>query len=55
LTLDESSGAFAILDIRGFPLLRQWYAVYPREKHISAVTQAFLQYLIAEGKQDGTR
>jgi DNA-binding transcriptional LysR family regulator len=55
LTLDESSGAFAVLDVRGFPLLRQWYAVYPKEKHISAVTRAFLQYLIAEGRHDTLR
>jgi DNA-binding transcriptional LysR family regulator len=55
LTLDESSGAFAVLDVRGFPLLRQWYAVYPKEKHISAVTRAFLQYLVTEGKQARSR
>ena len=49
LTLDESSGAFAMLDVEGFPLLRQWYAIYPRGKRVSAVTQAFLQHLISEG------
>jgi DNA-binding transcriptional LysR family regulator len=50
LALDQSSGAFAVLDVQGFPLLRQWYAVYPAGKHISAVTRAFLDYI---GKQGG--
>lgn len=49
LTLDAASGAFAILDVRGFPLLRQWYAVYPMGKQISPVTRAFLDYIAAEG------
>jgi len=49
LALDHASGAFAILDVRGFPLLRQWYAVFPAKKHISSVTQAFLDYLAKEG------
>ncbi len=51
LTLDQKSGAFALLDIRGFPLVRQWYALYPEGKHISAVTRAFLDYLAKEGAE----
>ncbi|MCG7927869.1 MAG: LysR family transcriptional regulator [Candidatus Thiodiazotropha taylori] len=51
LTLDRASGAFAVLDVKGFPLIRQWYAVYPRGKRISAVTSAFLQYLMSEGEK----
>lgn len=50
LTLDESSGAFAVLDVQGFPLLRQWYAVYPKGKRISPVAEAFLKHLLAVGK-----
>ena len=49
LVLDHASGAFAMLDVRGFPLSRQWYAVYPSEKHISAVARAFLDYIAKEG------
>ena len=49
LSLDQESGAFAVLDVKGFPLLRQWYAIYPAGKHVSAVTRAFLGYI---GKQD---
>ncbi|WP_291525474.1 LysR family transcriptional regulator [Acidithiobacillus sp.] len=49
LALDAASGAFAVLDVRGFPLLRQWYAVYPMGKQLSAVTEAFLEYIATEG------
>jgi len=49
LSLDAASGAFALLDVRGFPLLRQWYAVYPMGKQLSAVTRAFLDYIATEG------
>jgi len=45
LTLDAASGAFAVLDVQGFPLVRQWYAVYPEGKHVSPVTRAFLEYI----------
>jgi len=47
LTLDESSGAFAVLDVKGFPLLRKWYAVYPKGKRVSAVTRAFIEHITA--------
>ena len=49
LTLDAPSGAFAVLDVQGFPLLRQWYAVYPMMKQVSPITQAFLDYIAVEG------
>ncbi len=51
LSLDAASGAFAVLDVKGFPLLRQWYAVYPKGKRLSTVTEAFLHYLVAEGEK----
>lgn len=51
LSLDAASGVFAVLDVKGFPLLRQWFAVYPRNKHLSTVTEAFLQYLVSEGEK----
>lgn len=51
LSLDAASGAFAVLDIKGFPLIRKWCAVYPRGKRLSTVAEAFLQYLVAEGEK----
>lgn len=52
LWLNVASGAFAVLDVQGFPLLRQWYAVYPAGKQMSPVTHAFLAYLEEEGACD---
>ena len=49
LALDAASNAFAVLDVRGFPLVRQWYAVYPVGKQISPITRAFLDFIAAEG------
>lgn len=41
---------FAILDVEGFPIRRQWYAVYPAGRQLSPVTRAFLDFLLAYGK-----
>ena len=49
LTLDAASGAFAVLDVRGFPLRRQWYVIYPSTKQLSPVARAFLHYITEEG------
>ncbi len=38
----------AILDIEGFPIVRQWHVAYPRGKQLSVVAKAFLQFLWAE-------
>lgn len=53
LNLDAASGAFAILDVKGFPLMRQWCAIYPKGKRLSTVAKGFLQYLVAEGESGG--
>lgn len=38
-------GELVQLDVRGFPLMRHWYVVYPRGKHLSPAAQAFKQWL----------
>ncbi|MCG7875346.1 MAG: LysR substrate-binding domain-containing protein [Candidatus Thiodiazotropha taylori] len=55
LSLDAASGAYTVLEVKGFPLLRQWYAVYLKRKRLSAVTEAFLQHLINEGESQTKR
>ncbi len=40
-----------ILDVRGFPLQRQWYVAYPKGKELSVVASAFLAFLDEEGEQ----
>jgi DNA-binding transcriptional LysR family regulator len=42
-------GQFAVLDVKGFPILRHWYAVYPAGRQLSVVAQAFLEYLLGRG------
>jgi len=44
LTLEGPDGPVALLDVEGFPIMRQWYIVYPRGKELSPVAQAFLDF-----------
>jgi DNA-binding transcriptional LysR family regulator len=48
LTL-HAPGQFAILDALGFPILRQWYAVYPAGRQRSVVARTFLDFLLSDG------
>ena len=48
LTLDPALGALRELDIEGFPLPRQWYVVYLRDKKLSPLARAFLALLKEE-------
>lgn len=41
-------GELVQLDVKGFPLMRHWYVVYPRGKHLSPAAQAFKQWLFAQ-------
>lgn len=52
LALEGKRGPLTILDVEGFPLMRRWYVVYPRGKHLSVAAQAFLSYLLARLEQD---
>jgi LysR family transcriptional regulator, low CO2-responsive transcriptional regulator len=38
-------GELAVLDVKGFPLLRRWHVVYPQGKQLSPVAKAFKQWL----------
>jgi DNA-binding transcriptional LysR family regulator len=41
---------FAVLKARGFPICRQWYAVHPAGRQLSAVARTFLDYLLAQDR-----
>lgn len=41
----------AVLDVEHFPIVRAWYVVYPRGKHLSTVAQAFHAYILSEAAQ----
>jgi DNA-binding transcriptional LysR family regulator len=46
LTLEGPEGPVAILDVEGFPIMRQWYLVHPRGKELSLVAKAFLDFAL---------
>lgn len=45
LTLEASAGQLAILDVQGFPILRNWYFAYPEGKQLSIVARTFVEHL----------
>jgi len=47
LSLEGIDGPVAILDVEGFPILRNWYIVYPKGKELSLVAQTFLDFVIS--------
>jgi DNA-binding transcriptional LysR family regulator len=46
LALEGPDGPVAILDVEGFPIMRNWYIVYPKGKELSLAAQAFLDFAI---------
>lgn len=46
LSLEGADGAVAILDVEDFPILRNWYIVYPKGKELSLVAQTFLDFAV---------
>jgi len=46
LTLEGPDGPVAILDVEGFPIMRQWFLVHPKGKELSLVAQAFLEFAL---------
>lgn len=42
--LELDTGRLKILDVQGFPILRNWYVVIRRNKRLSAIAQAFRDF-----------
>lgn len=55
LALERSIDELVILDVDGFPIRRQWYLAYPRDKQLSVVAQVFLEFLHSESKLLGEK
>lgn len=51
VTLELQAQQLVVLDVRGFPLRRNWFVVHRRLKRLSPVAQAFKTFLLAEGRQ----
>ena len=48
LDMELSLGKLVILDVEDFPIMRHWYVMHRKGKRLSAVTQAFKQFLLEE-------
>ena len=46
LAQDPAQDGLAVLDVRGFPIERAWYIVYPKGKRLSVVAAAFCDFLL---------
>ncbi len=46
LALEGRDGPVALLDVEDFPIMRQWYLVHPKNKELSLVAKAFLDFAI---------
>jgi DNA-binding transcriptional LysR family regulator len=51
LALEGQTGVLGVLDVAGFPLMRQWQVAYPRGKHLSVVAEAFLAHLVENAQK----
>jgi len=55
LVLEHSKDELTVLDVEGFPIRRYWYLAYPKNKQLSVVAQAFLEFLHEESKSLGEK
>jgi DNA-binding transcriptional LysR family regulator len=51
ILLEGTKGPIALLNVEGFPVQRKWHVVYRKGKELSVVAQAFVEFLIDEGKR----
>jgi len=45
LALEGPDGPVALLDVEGFPIMRQWYIVHRKGRQLSLIAQAFLEFV----------
>jgi DNA-binding transcriptional LysR family regulator len=46
--LEVETGRLVVLNVDGFPIVRQWYLVHRAQKRLTAAAQAFREYLLIE-------
>ncbi len=44
-------GSLVILDVEGFPVMRQWYVVRRRDRRLPGIAQAFEQFVLEHGRE----
>lgn len=48
IALELQTGHLVLLDVKGLPIVRTWYALYPANKLLSPAAEAFQQFMVAE-------
>lgn len=51
LALELRSGALAVLDAEGFPILRHWYLVHRQGKRLSPMAETFRRFVLDEAQR----
>ena len=44
-------GRLAVVAVKGFPVMRQWYVVQRRDRRLPRITEAFQRFVVKEGAQ----
>ena len=42
-------GRLAVIAVKGFPVMRQWYVVHRRDRRLPLITEAFQRFVVKEG------
>lgn len=53
--MEHGSEDLALLDVQNFPIRRNWYLAYPKDKQLSVVAEAFLHFLRKESRVLGEK
>ena len=49
---DLQRGELVVLEVAGFPLEREWYALWPRSRDLSRPARAFIAQLVADARSE---
>lgn len=45
LTLEGTDGRISVLDVQGFPIMKHWFLAYPKNRRLTAIAQAFVDFV----------
>ena len=51
MTLEGPQGPLCLLNVDGFPIMRQWFIVHPKGRSLSLAAQSFLDFAISEERR----
>jgi LysR family transcriptional regulator, low CO2-responsive transcriptional regulator len=47
--LEQETGRLVLLDVKGLPIVRTWYVLYPATKLLTPAAQTFQEFMVTEG------